>query len=281
MQFHRPETLDDALFVLANGGGRLLAGGTDFYPSLMDAPATGTILDLRKVEALRGIHREEDSWRIGATTTWRDITRADLPPLFDGLKLAAREVGSVQIQNAGTIAGNICNASPAADGVPPLLALNASVEIAGPNGLRVVDLSDFMLGVRKTDLKPDEIVTAVLVPDCQGASSSFLKLGARRYLVISIAMVAATILLDQDGAISDARLSVGACSAVARRLPNVEASLIGIMPEVDPIRSRLGPAELGGLTPLSDVRGSAEYRLEAVRELVCRAILDAVKGEKG
>ncbi len=278
MQFHRPETLDDAIAFLAEGGGRLLAGGTDFYPGLMDAPASGPILDLKRLSALRGISREESGWRIGAMTTWREIARAELPPLFDGLKLAAREVGSIQIQNAGTVAGNICNASPAADGVPPLLTLDASVEIAGPSGTRRVPLDKFITGVRRTVLQPGEIVTAVVVPNCSGAMSSFKKLGARRYLVISIAMVAATLVLDEAGKISDARLAVGSCSAVARRLPQLEAGLIGLVPDEASIRPPIAAAALDELTPLSDVRGSAEYRLEAARELIGRVILTAVKG---
>jgi len=281
MQFHRPETLDDALTLLSGEGARLLAGGTDFYPSLMDAPAPGPILDLRQVAALRGIRLVGDVWRIGATTTWREIAQADLPPLFDGLKLAAREVGSIQIQNAGTIAGNLCNASPAADGVPPLLTLDASVEIASPDGVRQLLLCDFITGVRQTALRAGEIVTAVLVPDRAPATSSFLKLGARRYLVISITMVAAMIALDEAGAISDARVAVGACSAVAQRLPDVEALLIGAAPSGGKIRARIGGADLVGLAPLSDVRGSADYRLEAARELLVRAILLAVQGQEG
>ncbi|MEP0234773.1 xanthine dehydrogenase family protein subunit M [Roseibium sp.] len=281
MQFHRPETLDDALSLLSGEGARLLAGGTDFYPSLMDAPASGPILDLRQVAALRGIRREGDVWRIGATTTWREIAKADLPPLFDGLKQAAREVGSLQIQNAGTIAGNLCNASPAADGVPPLLTLDASVEIAGPHGLRQLPLCDFITGVRRTALASDEIVTAILVPNRTSATSSFLKLGARRYLVISITMVAAQISIDESGVISDVRLAVGACSAVAQRLPDIEALLIGVVPGDDEIRARIGGAELLGLAPLSDVRGSADYRLEAARELIVRAILLAAQGQEG
>lgn len=278
MQFYQPETLEDAIALLAESGGRLLAGGTDFYPGLMDAPVSGPVVDLGRLSALRGIRREEAGWRIGATATWRDVSRADLPALFDGLKLAAREVGSIQIQNAGTIAGNICNASPAADGVPALLTLDAVVEIAGPSGLREVTLQEFITGVRQTGLLPGEIVTAVVVPDCENGVSSFLKLGARKYLVISIAMVAATIVLDPAGAISQARLAVGACSAVARRLPDLEAALVGIRPEGAALRDLLTKTELKELTPLSDVRASADYRLEAARELICRSILMAVEG---
>ena len=151
---------------------------------------------------------------------------APLPGGFDALKAAAREVGSVQIQNRGTVAGNLCNASPAADSVPPLLALDAGVELTSPRGARLMPLADFILGNRRPS-GADEILTAILVPRTIDGPSAFLKLGARRYLVISIAMVAAALERDGDGAIAEARIAVGSCSAVAQRLPAARARLIG------------------------------------------------------
>lgn len=276
MVFHRPETLDGAIALLQDAPVRLLAGGTDVYPGLRDGVPTPAMMDLRKIAGLRGIARDGDDWRIGATTTWTDIVRGDLPGLFDGLKAAACEVGSVQIQNAGTIAGNICNASPAADGVPPLLTLNASVEIVGASGTRRVALSDFITGVRRTDLAPGEMVTAVVIPDAPGARSAFWKLGARRYLVISIAMVAVTIVPASDGSVAEARVSVGACSAVAQRLLSLEERLKGWSGSASDLAEILGKHDLSELSPLDDVRGSAEYRVFAAREIIARTLLDAM-----
>ena len=110
----------------------MLAGGTDFYPARVGRAIDEDVLDIGGIDVLRGITAGPAGWRLGATTTWSELLEADLPPLFDGLKQAAREVGGRQIQNAGTFAGNLCNASPAADGVPALLALDAEVELAGP-----------------------------------------------------------------------------------------------------------------------------------------------------
>ena len=136
--------------------------------------------------------------RIAACTTWSEIRDAALPPACDALRAAAAEVGGRQIQNAGTIGGNLCNASPAADGVPPLLALDAAVELASAAGTRRLPLAAFLLGPRRTDRRPGEILTAVLLPEAALAGRSvFLKLGARRHLVISIAMVA--VRLDVAG----------------------------------------------------------------------------------
>src|SRR5690349_1605826 len=129
----RPTEVDEAVAALAaNDALTILAGGTDFYPARVGNPAARApdVLDITALRGLRGITNEGDRLRIGAATTWSDVIRSDLPPWFDGLKRAAREVGGVQIQNAGTIAGNLCNASPAADGVPCLLALDAAVELA-------------------------------------------------------------------------------------------------------------------------------------------------------
>src|SRR5689334_19111108 len=188
----RPHSLDEALSALARPH-TVLAGGTDFYPARVGRSIDEDVLDIGGIGDLRGISEGEAGWRLGATTTWSELIEADLPPLFDGLKQAAREVGGRQIQNAGTIAGNLCNASPAADGVPCLLALDAEVEIAGPRSRRL-PLRQFITGVRTTALARGELVVAIHVPRARhDARSAFLKLGARRYLVISITMAAAVL----------------------------------------------------------------------------------------
>ena len=120
--YFRPSRLEEALSALARPHS-VLAGGTDFYPARVGRTIDEDILDISAIDVLRGISTTATGWRLGATTSWRELIEADLPPLFDGLKQAAREVGGRQIQNAGTLAGNLCNASPAADGVPGLLAL--------------------------------------------------------------------------------------------------------------------------------------------------------------
>lgn len=269
----RPTTLEVALDALHARALTIVAGGTDFYPARVGQPLTDDVLDIQGIAGLRSIQERAIDFRIGATTTWTDIVDSALPPLFDGLKLAAREVGGAQIQNAGTICGNICNASPAADGVPALLALDASVELCSAAGVEIVPLAEFVLGNRRIRRLPDQLVTAVIVPKPAGrAAGHFMKLGARRYLVISIVMAAATIEVDRSGSIAEARVAVGACSPVARRLPALEADLRGT--KVD---GRIGrvvdAAHLGVLAPIDDVRGSAEYRVDAAL-VVVRRLLD-------
>ena len=179
----------------------------------------------------------------------------------------------MQIQNAGTLAGNLCNASPAADGMPPLLCLGAEVEWVSRRGVRRLALAEFVTGVRRTARAADELVSAVFVPDLAlGTVAGFRKLGARRYLVISIAMVAASLRIEA-GRIVDVRVAVGACSPVARRLAVLEARLEGLSVGVE---LAVDVADLAGLEPIGDVRGSGEYRLEAVVEMVSRLLGDLV-----
>ena len=262
--------------MLAQGDVSIIAGGTDWFPMQGDSPVRCPVLDVTRLAGFRGITRQEGGWRIGAATRWSDVIRADLPPAFDGLKAAAREVGSVQIQNAGTVAGNLCNASPAADGVPPLLTLDARVEMVSKAGTREVPLDRFLLGVRKTALGPGELVSAVIVPETpQGARSAVLKLGARKYLVISITMVAGVISL-RDGRIREARLAVGSCSPVAQRLLGLETAMRGCT--VAQALNCVTPDHLTGLAPISDPRASAAYRLEAVAEACRRVILATTEG---
>jgi CO/xanthine dehydrogenase FAD-binding subunit len=268
----RPTSQSEALVALAQGRLIVLAGGTDYYPSKVGKPLADDILDITAIAGLRGIADEGNRWRIGATTTWSDLVSAELPPLFDGLRLAAREIGGVQIQNAGTLAGNLCNASPAADGVPPLLALDARVEIADAAGSTNVALGDFILGNRKTLLRPNQLLTAILVPKpVHPARSHFAKLGARKYLVVSIVMAAATLEVEA-GRVSAARVAVGAASAVAQRLPLLEAALIGRTCDAS-LGEQVKAEHLSPLAPIDDVRASREYRLDAGLILV-RGVLN-------
>ncbi len=273
-RYSRPASLDEALTLLGEGDWRILAGGTDFYPSQGARPIRDDVIDINGLDELRGISQTPTHIAFSARATWTDVIRNDLPPAFDALKLAAREVGSVQIQNTGTIAGNLCNASPAADGVPPLMILDAEVEVRSSGGTRHLPLDRFIRGNRATALAPGEMVTAVRVPKSATAGTSgFFKLGARRYLVISIAMVAVRLDIEPDGRIRDVAIAVGACSAVAMRLTSLEDALRG-QPADANLAGHVSPEHFAGLSPIGDVRASAEYRREAAREIVRRTLVD-------
>ena len=274
-EYLRPTALDDALAALHSRRLTVLAGGTDFYPARVGAPLDDDVLDITALQSMRAIEEHADHWRIPALATWTDIVEADLPPWFDGLKLAAREIGGRQVQNAGTLCGNLCNASPAADGVPVLLSLDAEVELASLERRETMPLAACIRGNRETALAADQLMVAVRVPKprAERARGHFLKLGARRYLVISIVMAAAALEADAAGRIVRAAVSVGACSPVARRLPALERALVG-----RPCDAALGDAvtdaHLAPLAPVDDARGSAAYRLDAARTLTARTLAE-------
>jgi N-methylhydantoinase B len=270
MRYFRPTTLADALAIRRDHAVTVLAGGTDVYPAAATRrawgePAHGDILDISALAELRGIAEEGGCWRIGALATWTDLIRADLPPLLDGLRQAGSAVGGVQIQNRGTLVGNACTASPAGDGIPNLLALDAMFEVSG----RDVPAEEFFTGYRATAAGPHDLVTAIRIPKRPGRGR-FEKLGARRYLVISIAMVAAVTETDAADTIVEARLAVGACGPAARRLRGLEAELEGVPLAEAP--ALVSDRHLAGLAPIDDVRGSADYRLAAARALVADAL---------
>lgn len=274
-RYARPGTVEEALDLLREGCWTPLAGGTDFYPALGQKPVAGDVLDLSGLAALSGIAETDRHWVIGAGTTWTAIRRAALPPAFAALQEAAAAVGSVQIQNRATLGGNLCNASPAADGMPALLILDAQAELRSARGTRCLPLQDFVLGNRKTAREPDELLAAVRLPKASATGrSAFHKLGARRYLVISIAMAAVRLSVGA-GRVAGAAIAVGACSAAARRLGSLERALLG-QPADEALAAVVSPAHLAALTPIDDIRASAAYRREAAAEIVRRALLQAL-----
>ncbi len=282
--WERPVAIDDALRLLETRPCTVIAGGTDLLVSGASAGPKGNVLDLSAISSLTGIQLESydgrSFLRIGATVTWSQLLRAQIPEAYEALRLAAREIGGRQIQNRGTIGGNLCNASPAADSVPVLLALEAELELCSPRGLRRMPVAQFLIGSRRTALAPDELLTAVCLPQPGAQTRSvFLKLGHRRYLVISIATVAAAVSLDAQGIVTHCAVAIGACSAVACRLPSLEQAILGLKAqELDRAlrRGLLRPQMFEPIAPIDDVRGTAKYRREAVVHLVDRALRELI-----
>lgn len=278
----RPGTLPEALEALAAGvaEGRprvVIAGATDHYPARVGRVVDEDVLDVSGLPGPSAIRHDEGGWWFPSGVTWADVAGADLPPLFDGLRKAATTIGGVQIQNRATVVGNVCNASPAADGMPGLVALDAEVELASVRGTRRLPVAEFVTGNRTTVRAADELVTGLFVPapDMDDVRSTFLKLGSRAYLVISIAMVAVVLVCDPHKRITTARVVVGSCSPVARRLPDVEAALVGRA--AAPGLGDVARAEhFAVLAPIDDVRASAAYRMRVAGVLVRRALEDLV-----
>lgn len=283
--YERPTRLGTALDLLdtSDRSWTILAGGTDIFPiltteSTWSRPKPRNFLDISGISELAEIRAFDDEIGIGALVTWSELVDADLPPWFECLRQAGREVGGLQIQNRATVVGNVCNASPAADGIPPLLALGAELELTNRSGSRRVAIDDFVTGNRETTIAKDEIVSRIWIPRLSDhAQSVFLKLGIRRYLVISIAAVSIVLDPNPSGAIERARIAVGACSAAAIRLTDLESDLQG-RPLDASIAEVVTPDHFVDLTPIDDVRASAAYRMRAARELTVRGLIELAGG---
>ena len=274
--YFTPETLNDALEWLADGQGRVAAGCTDLFAATSYQNLPGPVVDISGIGELSGIAATSEGWRVGSVTPWSLLRDADLPAAFQGLRQAAAEIGSVQIQNAGTVGGNLCNASPAADGMPALLILDAEVELASVQGRRRLALADFVTGPRQTALRPGELMLGIHIPATVGAgTSAFVKLGARKYMVISIAMAAARVLI-LDDRVAEIAVAIGACGPVAKRLDALEKALLGR--NVREVRARITPALIApDISPIGDVRADSAYRMDAALQMVQRAVWGAVE----
>ena len=282
-EYFRPKTLTETLAIVQQHTCQVLAGGTDFYPAYINSTAWGQpglahesalpTLDISALTELNGIkiNQQDNVVKIGALTTWTALIESDLPGWFDGVRLAGREVGGRQIQNRGTLAGNLCNASPAADGVPALMALNAKVRLQSVNNQRDLVLNEFILGNRQTALQDDELLTAILIPQpARNTCSTFLKLGARTYLVISIAMVAITVSVDDANDIQSIAIAIGACSAVAQRPVELERRLLNT--SLKEAWQKVNSSDFATLSPIDDIRASADYRRHGALVLVRRGL---------
>jgi len=275
MAYLRPDKLDDALDWLAVEQPLVIAGCTDVYPTCLTPSLEGPLLDITAIDELRGIEMSNGWRRFGAATSWSEILRTPLPTSYAMLKQASSEIGAVQIQNSGTIGGNLCTASPAADSVPCLMALDAEIELSSVRGRRRLDLAAFFTGARQTALQPDELVIAIHIPEkAETGISGFHKLGARHYLVISIAMVAVRLVVEA-GRIISARIVIGACAPIATRLKELEAALVGVSLDEIPERAlQIDDHIQRSLAPIDDVRASTDYRYRAAAEITQRMIAD-------
>lgn len=275
--WHQPRQLDQLLELLEANSGQILAGGTDIFPAHVERPLTAPLIDISQIDEMKQVCETETHWRIGAGVSWSKLIATPLPPAFDGLKQAGREVGSLQIQNRATIVGNICNASPAADGIPPLLVLDAKVELTSRTGKREIALKNFITGNRQTQRRPNEVVTALVINKHTATGhSAFHKLGSRKHLVISIAMIAGRLVVAKNGTIDHLALSVGSCAATPQRLDSLEKLALGKSASDLPGLPDL--AHFSHLTPINDIRASAEYRQRAACEMTRRLLAQMIAG---
>ena len=272
--YHRSNSIEEAIQLLQLNGGKLITGGTDLLPRIRKGNLNvSTIIDLSPIESLRYI-REVDEWvEIGASTTHSMLERSDLlNHQAPALVMAAGSIGCPQTRTRGTIGGNLANASPAADTIPPLLSLDAEIVVRSPSEEKIVKLSDFFLGPGKTILSDQYLITCIRFKKPQGRwGSSFLKLGKRKGMAISIASVAVYLHLDPTDRIDAVRVAYGSLAPTPVRAFSVEKALNGQSYSVDLFQYAAEKCEQD-ISPIADIRASAEYRLKAAKVLTLRAL---------
>ena len=279
-RFHQPNTLGEATTLLARATGtaKILGGGTDLGVQVRRGIVAPTdLVDLSRIPELSALTVSDGELVIGSAVPHRDIERS---PRFAGSLVALREaceaVGAVQTRHMGTIAGNLANASPAADTPPVLMAFRATVDIIGPGGPRNVGIDDFFLGYRTTVLTASDIITAVRIPYSGGAAgSAFVKLGRRRAMEISISCAAAFVCLTEDGRCAQVGIGVGSVAATTIRAAEAESMLVGQSMTDESMRAASAVAA-ANTTPVDDIRASASYRRQVTGVLVYRALRRAV-----
>jgi carbon-monoxide dehydrogenase medium subunit len=272
-----PRHLFEAYERLAAGPTRPIAGGTDIMVAITGelGPIPERMLDLSRIEELRGISLETGALVLGARTTYTEIRRSalcreHLPALVE----ASATIGAAQIQNRGTLGGNIANASPAGDTLPVLLAADATILVGGQRGEREIAADDFFVDYRKTALAPDELILQVRFPLPPGRELRFRKVGTRRAQAISkVVMALAWRDLGANGW-SDVRIGLGSVAATPIRAPATEAILEGARPT--PQAADLAAETLAGeLEPIDDVRSTADYRRAVSARILHRLVRDA------
>jgi carbon-monoxide dehydrogenase medium subunit len=281
-KYLRPETLEEACSLLSqfNGKARVIAGGTDLMVNMKQKTVRPAyLIDISCLPGLNTIeYNQEDVLKIGALCTHSDIESSSvIQEKFNILAQACRSIGSVQIRNLGTIGGNLCNASPSADSAPALLGLDAKVRIFGSAGEDAIELAKFFTGPGQTLLKPDEILTGIDISATSPPSSAvFLKLSPRRAMDLAVVGVGIVLWLSADGSsCTDIRIALGAVAPVPIRAIKAEEILRGQKLDNALIdeTARVASEET---KPITDIRGSVEYRKEMVQVLTQRGIQQAI-----
>ena len=275
MRYEAPKTLEAAVGLLAstNGSARLLAGGSDLLVQMRTGRiAPELVIDLKCIPELIGIAEEPAGFRFGAATPCMALVEHEAfaracPGVIDGVKL----IGSIQVKGRASVGGNVCNASPAADSVPALIAAGARAMIAGPNGKREVPVEDVATGPGKTSLGKGELVVSFLVP--KGAArcgTAYLRFTPRTEMDIAVVSAGVALTLDKEDFCRDARVSLGAVAERALVVPEAAAALIGTKVDAAALK-RLAEAASAACRPIDDKRGTKEYRIKVAGVLARRA----------
>jgi len=275
MRYLAPTTLDDAIQLLSGDPGdcRVLAGGTDLLVRLRSGDyEPDSILDIKRIGDLRRITSEDGGWRIGAAVSSAEMNEhAQLKADYPGLCEAADLIGSTQIQGRCTLAGNLCNASPAADTVPAMVAVRATARIVGPNGTRDVPVEDIPTGPGKTSLEKGEFVASIFLPAKPDRSGdAYLRFIPRTEMDIAVVGCGLSLTLDESGTCTDARIALGAVGPKVLLVDAAAAALIGTTLD-DTAMEALAKACSDAASPIADKRGTVAFRTHIAGVLARRA----------
>ena len=275
MQYLSPISVDDAVAMLAaqTGDCRVLAGGTDLLVRMKSGFAEpDAVMDIKRISGMREIAREDGGFRIGAGVSGAEMAEnPDLVAAWPGVVEAAGLIGSTQIQGRATMAGNLCNASPAADSVPAMVAANAMVRIAGPDGVRDLPVAEVPVAPGKTSLAPGEFVTSIFLPARpERSSDAYLRFIPRTEMDIAVVGCAVSVTLDQTGTCTDARVALGAVAPTVILVPQAADALIGTTLD-DAAMAAVAAACSAAASPISDKRGTVEFRTHVAGVLARRA----------
>ena len=274
----RPETISELKRDLSSPGARILAGGTDIVPKMRDGQFSADVLvDPSRVSSLRFIEDHGNKIIMGSLTTHQELAESTvLRNVNPALAQAAETIGCVQTRNRGTLGGNIANASPAGDTVPPLLIYDAELLLQSQDEERVVALDEFIVGSGETQLKSGEFINSISFSPMTGSwGSAFLKVGKRSGMSISVVNGAAAILLDEDGLIKDVRIALGAVGPKVIRCRLTEQSLLGKKPSAALLREVTTSCR-EEIKPITDIRSNEKYRLLASGVIARRVLEEAV-----
>lgn len=273
LNYVTPASLDDAYSLLKAEHFWPLAGATDLIPQMrrMELPVE-TLVDISCLPELSSIRLNQTNLEIGALCTHGELVESKfLQENAVSLVEAAASIGCQQTRNRGTLGGNIANASPAADTIPPLLTFDAVVHLGSQQGKRTMRLSDLLTGPGKTAIEAGELIEWISFVPLKGHGLAFLKLGKRNGMSISIGSVAVAIALDKSGVISDARIAMGSVAPTAVRCNTAEAVLLGEIPCAE-LYDKAGEVLVDDISPIDDVRASANYRRITASALVKQAL---------
>ena len=284
MRYEAPETLDAAVGLLAGESGqvKVLAGGTDVLVQIhADMIEPDVIVDIKKIAEMREVTNEDGAWRFGAAVTGKELMdhpgfNAAWPGIMDGVRL----IGSVQVRGRATVGGNVCNASPAADSVPPMITAKAVATVVGPNGTREVPVEDIGVAPGKTSLEAGEFVVSFQLPKRPARSGdAYLRFTPRTEMDIAVVGCAVNLNLDDAGICTDAIVSLGAVAARALIVDAAAKALIGTTVD-DAAMEALAAAASAAATPIDDKRGTVEFRTEVAGVLAQRAAAIALERAK-